>query len=445
MRQAKVIVVGAGLAGLSAAYRLQQAGFTVQVLEKMDRIGGRVLTLRRDGYVIDAGPDAMTDGYVNYKTLVRDLGLGKALTASSTVAGFIRDGRVVDVDTQNVWAMVLAPILSWPAKLRFAWSIFRNRKLFAGVNSFRLTDSAAFDTEAESARDLSLRLFGREFTEYVMDPVIRLTVGTSCGHASRLNVLGGLVNWSAALINMTGGLDVLPNALARRVPIRTGVDVEHVGETGDGVEVRWSDADGASHVEQADFCVVATTYDVTEKIYPGIAAYAGHYSEKLEFLPLVSISLAYSAATRSEAYAVQVPTVESADALLIFLQHNKAPDRAPPGCSLITVYTDGLASERYLAKSDAEIVAWARSEIEPRFPELAGKLSFATVSRWPRAGYFATPGFWKRTKALLDALPRQGRIQVGGDLFGAGSMESAITWGEQAARNLIEHHAARRP
>jgi hypothetical protein len=59
------------------------------------------------------------------------------------------------------------------------------------------------------------------------------------------------------------------------------------------------------------------------------------------------------------------------------------------------------------------------------------------VTRWPIAGYLTTPGFWRRSRELLAAIPPGGRVQLGGDLFGAGSMESAVRWGQRAADTLM--------
>lgn len=434
------IVIGAGLAGLAAAYRLQQAGFSVEVLEKRDRVGGRVLTLRRDGYTIDAGPDAMTEGYRHYRALAEELGLGADFVASSPVIGLLRGGRVIDIDTSSMVKALFTPALSWRAKLGFALALLRWRKLFDGVDSFRLTDSAAFDSDTENAEAFSLRMFGREITDYVSDPLVRLVVGSGAAQSSRLGLLGGLVNWSVSLMNIKGGLDALPRALAQRLTVRTGAEAQAISETENGVAVIWCKPDGTRHAAHADVCVIAATHDVAERIHPPLRNLVPRYGEQLRYLSLVSVSLAYAAPTRSRAYVVQVPTVENPDALLIFLQHNKAPDRVPPGHSLITLYTDGLVTPRYLEMSDDDITAWARREIDRLFPELAGSFKFSSVSKWPIAGYLATPGFWRRTRALLDALPADGRVQIGGDLFGAGSMESAVTWGEHAARRLIDHH-----
>ena len=60
-----------------------------------------------------------------------------------------------------------------------------------------------------------------------------------------------------------------------------------------------------------------------------------------------------------------------------------------------------------------------------------------TVVRWPEAGYLATPGYFRRAHDLAGVYGKQSRIALGGDLRGAGSMESAIRGGEAAADRVL--------
>jgi protoporphyrinogen oxidase len=293
VNERSVVVIGAGIAGLTAAHRLQQAGARVTVLERGAGVGGRVQTERAGGYLVDTGPDALTASYKHYLAVVRELGLESELTTPSQVVGLVRDGRIVDVDPARPWQLPTSPILSLRAKLRLTRGLLGLRRALKGIDAYDLASSAELDDPATTAREYALRHFGREAPERLIDPVIRF-------------------------------------------------------------------------------------------------------------------------------------------------QHNKAPDRAPAGHSLITIYTDTLATDRYLGRSDDEIVSWAAGVIESLCPELRGHRELATVTRWPRAGYLAAPGFWRRARALRQAIPADGRIQLAGDLFGAGSMESAVASGERAAQRLAD-------
>ena len=437
-RNRSAIIVGAGLSGLSAAYKLHKSGFDITVLECRNRHGGRVKTMRRDGFIIDAGPDAMTTGYIEYLELARELGLGDNIVTSSPVIGLIRKGRVIDIDPARAVAALFTPALSWAAKVKFAMGLFRIRKMLQGVGSFNLMQSADLDDNHESAQQFSERHFGIEATNYVIDPLLRLATGNGARQCSRLSVLGALAGGSAALVNVKGGLDSVTDALAKDLHVIYEAEVQSVAEAAHGgVNVRYQDGSGETHVLHADTAVLAATYDVAERVYPELAKYAGDYAQSLNFVPLISISLAFGHPTNSKSYAVLVPTVEQPDILLLFLQQNKSPDRVPAGCSLITLYTDPLAAPRLFALPEEELTLWARNEIERLYPELAGHFKFSTVSKWPVSGYIAEPGFWRRARELRAALPLDTPVQLAGDVFGAGSMESAVKYGVRAAGYLI--------
>jgi protoporphyrinogen/coproporphyrinogen III oxidase len=91
-----------------------------------------------------------------------------------------------------------------------------------------------------------------------------------------------------------------------------------------------------------------------------------------------------------------------------------------------------------LAWSDAQLERWAAEFAEATFPELKGCRVLCHITRWPRAGYLAAPGFWQRACSLLDAIPAECRVQIAGDLFGAGSMESAMNGGRRAATRIMD-------
>lgn len=432
-----IVVVGAGLSGLTAAYRLQRGGATVTVLEAASGPGGRVQTERHADYLVDTGPDALTAGYASYLKLVEDLGLADRLVDTSAVIGLVRRGRVIDIDPGKPLSLPFTPALSLPGKLRLAAGFIRLRKAIGEVDSYDMGRSSALDDPDVSAHDFALRHFGREVADYLIDPMMRLTTGSGAHEASSVNVLGALGAWSGGLHSLRGGLAALTNALAAGLDVRYGATVTRVDETESGVTVSYTDSSGA-HDLDAGSCVIGAMYHRAVEMWPTLATASTAFGDKLRNVKLISVSLGYRVPTKSKAYAILVPTVEQREALLIFLQHNKSADRAPSGHSLVTIYTDTAVTDRFLDRTDAQLETWAAGIVEGLCPELAGNRDLSVVTRWPYAGYLADPGFWRRNSALRDSLPTDGPVTIAGDLFGAGSMESAARWGEHAARRILD-------
>jgi protoporphyrinogen oxidase len=238
------------------------------------------------------------------------------------------------------------------------------------------------------------------------------------------------------MVTIRGGLYRVPEGIAAKLPVRYRARVTQISEHGTGVEVRYADAAGATRTVHADHCIVSAQYDDAAGIFPGLAKYAGDFGQQLKFCRLVDLKLGYGAATKSKAYLAQAATRESPDLMMFALVHNKAADRAPPGHSLFTIYTDDAVWDRFVAMSDEAIVSWGRERIERWYPELKGHFLFGHVSREARTACFASPGFYRRTtKLFADLAPS--RVQLAGDMFGAGSMEAAVVWGEKAADRVL--------
>src|ERR1700710_3037533 len=70
----RVIVVGAGISGLAAAYRLQGSGFDVTVLEASAEVGGKTAALGRDGFTLNRGAAVLPASYTAFRRLAADVG-----------------------------------------------------------------------------------------------------------------------------------------------------------------------------------------------------------------------------------------------------------------------------------------------------------------------------------------------------------------------------------
>ena len=123
MPNKKVIVVGAGMAGLAAAFRLRQAGIDVTVLESTGSVGGRVGTETRDGYLIERGAQLITSTYRNALGLVKELGLEAELRPTSPWMAIVKDGRPRRLPSGAMFPIyaLTSGLVSIPDLARFIW------------------------------------------------------------------------------------------------------------------------------------------------------------------------------------------------------------------------------------------------------------------------------------------------------------------------------------
>ena len=99
---AEVIVVGAGPSGLAAAFRLQQAGHRVRVLEASERAGSTLRTERRDGFVIDRGAFFIPTTHTSLLRLAADAGIDGTIGPGGDVFAAVRGGRLHRLDTAQL-------------------------------------------------------------------------------------------------------------------------------------------------------------------------------------------------------------------------------------------------------------------------------------------------------------------------------------------------------
>jgi len=94
----RVAIVGAGLTGLTAAWRLQAAGATVKIFEKSRQVGGHTVSIRKAGFVFDVGAITMLPTYVHSCALIDELGIAGHLHRITPAIGIPRDGVIHRID-----------------------------------------------------------------------------------------------------------------------------------------------------------------------------------------------------------------------------------------------------------------------------------------------------------------------------------------------------------
>ncbi|HEX2444183.1 MAG TPA: protoporphyrinogen oxidase, partial [Vicinamibacterales bacterium] len=175
---APVVIIGAGISGLAAAYELVRRGLVPIVLEASNRSGGLILTDRDGPLVIDGGPDSMLIAKRAGLELCEELGLAPRLirTLPPRTAYVLRSGRLHAIPQPAVLGLPLtwgavgrASMISPGGRVRMALEPFVPR----------------WPKDDESISEFIGRRFGREAVEYLADPLL---AGIHAGDSARLSM-----------------------------------------------------------------------------------------------------------------------------------------------------------------------------------------------------------------------------------------------------------------
>ena len=284
---ASVVILGAGLAGLSAAYELKKAGYAVTVLEARDRVGGRNWTVRRgskiahtdkpeqvctfdDGQYFNAGPARIpshhqaTIGYckalgvemevlVNHShgALIQAEGLndGKPLQMRQAIHN-IR-GNVASLLAKGVQNGGVDVALSAEDKALLVENLIGWGELDPDL-MFRHSESAGFAIEP-AAGDV----VGKPRDAMVLASLLHpMAWGAPAFH--------DIIDMQATMLQPVGGMDRIPMAFADKLGASITLNAEITGlkRKGTGVEASWKDAAGASRAITADHCICTIPFSV---------------------------------------------------------------------------------------------------------------------------------------------------------------------------------------
>lgn len=231
-RPKQVVVLGAGLAGLAAAFELQRAGHEVTVLEARPQAGGRVRTLRDafgDGLYAEAGGQAFYPVEPNYAaTYAQEFGLTEEPPGPTGLGRlfYFRDSLIHPQGNDTEWPLELTP-----EERKLGLSGIRQKYITPAVSELvDLTDSSGWSAEAiERFDDVSFEglLRSRGASPAAVE-LLRIAdfdyVGEGADHYSALDMLGQAYNVRAAIqrlrsrfFSIAGGNDLLPRAFAMRL------------------------------------------------------------------------------------------------------------------------------------------------------------------------------------------------------------------------------------
>ncbi len=453
MSSGRVVIVGGGFAGLSAAYTLMKRGITPVLLEAEDHAGGRGSGERVDGFSLDMGAFVFTSTYDTAFRICEELGL--PLVRSQMKFGHYRDGRwVTTTPDQSLWnfmrhfrAAIAMGFLS-PSGLRSGFKVMREIHQQAPYMSFASDSPLAEIDDDESFGEYLERLGVPERLQVTLEAPLKMILGdpAPAGQALMRAYIGETMLHSGQVSMPERGIGSLSEALATycadvirvSTPVRRIVvnDGKATGVVVDGETI------------EADAVISAVPGTKVPDLIPDLptetrrALGAVSYSTGCR----VVIGLDHSPLPPGWHGALYP---EDDDAPLLLDRAVFLPDCAPPGKGLLDLLIGRERAKELIPLDDEdvkrELLGAARRNAPPG-SALPGDDEglFYRVYRWEEALCMGTPGML----AAMAKIPGQlaGRIDnlfLAGDYMGIPSVNGALSSGRSAASEVADLLASR--
>jgi protoporphyrinogen/coproporphyrinogen III oxidase len=408
-----VIVIGAGIAGLTAAYRARQAGRSVLVFEKAARPGGPIRSERVDGYLLEYGPNTVQPKG-EMMSLILELGIdGKMLLADPRMPRFVRFNGALHAVPNSPAGLLKTRLLSLSGRLRLLAEPFVPR--LAGDGD-------------ESLLGFARRRLGGEVAERLVSPFVS---GVWAGDPDQLSAVSSfprLRHWESrhgsllrgalaerrrakgspavprGLLSFYDGLETLPRALAETLgtDLRLGSGADEIApEQPAPAETIWRVRAGGEAF-LARNVVLATPAHEAAGLLSRFAPAAASALEAMPYVPVAALHLGFRqelVGHRPNGFGFLTVPSESPDILGCLWSSSLFGGRAPDGHHLFTVFMGGARRRDLLSLPDNELLNRALGDLQPTM-RLTGRPSFIRVTRFDRAIPQYTLGHGRRLLTL---------------------------------------------
>lgn len=397
----RVVVIGAGVSGLTVAWWLQSAGVDVVVLEKESGPGGTMKTLRDDGWLIETGPNSALETTPLFQRMVDALDLQTKFRYANPASDrryILRDGRL--------HSLPMSP------------GAFLTSRLWSPAGKFRLLKEPFVGRagEEETIAEFVERRLGREFLDYAINPFV---AGVYAGSPEQLSVraafpklyaleakYGGLIKGMikgarerrrraekakdrAKMFSFREGMNTFPSGIAARLPgrVKLRCNVNGVARNAASGFLVSYEHDGRRLTEGANAVVYSTPAFMVRRLLPERAARLVSALDGIYYPPVAEVFLGYrrrQVRTSLEGFGYLVPAKEGRKILGTIWSSSLFDGRAPDGHVALTSFVGGARQPDLVSLDDKDLKTLVAGEVQS-IMMVEGDPVFSRIVRWERA------------------------------------------------------------
>jgi oxygen-dependent protoporphyrinogen oxidase len=433
MSSKHVVVIGAGIAGLTAAYRLQQAGHSVQVLEVDSKVGGRMITIHWQDLAIDPGAEFVTGADKLLLDLVRQLDIEeKLIHYSEQQTGFnvsvMRGGKVHTVNFMSVLSYLGWTGVSLGARLSML-KLLPYMLKSGRVNVYTPEDGPGDDSI--TMEKFFYDKINAEMFEYWCQPTMDVFCGYKADDLSArmlLMLFGSYLNQK--LYTFQGGIGFFPNTLASKLPVSLNAAARRIDlrPDGSGATVHYA-IEGHPQKMDCDAVVLAVPGDDVLKLFENPPASWRAFFPQVRF---TRVGIVYHLLEGDEPIldegGIMFPRKEPWK--LSALGWKRRPD------GRVLAMSDLKAHLYDPAIRDDELKNVVTEEVLRAVPQFAGRIRDQMVFRWQRKVPAYPPGFLSALKTFKQN-SQEGPVYFCGDYLVGPNTGAALASGWFCAEKIL--------
>ncbi|WP_453990572.1 protoporphyrinogen oxidase [Bacillus nitroreducens] len=466
MSNQKVVVIGGGITGLTVAYYLQkearEKGLDIKctLLEASHRLGGKVQTVERDGFVIERGPDSYLARKKSASRLVNEVGLGDKLVNNTAGKSYVLvngklhpmpGGSIMGIPTQ-IGPFITTGLFTPFGKLRAAMDFVLPR---------------TSDDGDQSLGQFFRRRLGNEVVENLIEPLLS---GIYAGDIDQLSLMSTFPQFyqveqkyrslivgmkqttppkpktngatksapKGQFLTVTTGLQSFIDAIEAKLEPGTvfkGIKVESIEKQNNHYEVKLNSGETIT----ADSVVLATPHHVTQSIFNQYP-----FFDSFKNMPSTSVATVAMAfpeeAIKKDIDGTGFVVSRNNDYIItaVTWTHKKWPHTTPKGKVLLRCYVGKAGDEAIVDQTDEEIIKVVLDDLNKTM-DITDQPEFSIVTRWKDAMPQYTVGHKDRVETIKQNVAEHlpGVFLAGSSYEGLG-LPDCIDQGEAAVKNVLE-------